>query len=236
MTHPITSQTASTVALSERELIALVASDDVSGLAALYDQYSRPVFSLLLRMLQDQQLSEDLTQEVFLRVWQRASSFSADRGRLASWIFQIAHHAAVDEIRRRKSRPQRAHDRSETSGFMLEFTDGSPTPDELAIGGLQREAIAEALSKLPLNQREAIEMSYFDGMTQAEIAERGGTPLGTVKTRTRLGLQRMRDYLKAGGMEPDTVRGKSSTLNEASVNMLSGPVNAGELLGTSAAP
>ncbi len=235
MTHTLTSRTASTVALSERDLIARAAEGDAAGLEALYDQYSRPVFSLLLRMLQDQQLSEDLTQEVFLRVWQRASSFNPDRGRLASWIFQIAHHAAVDEIRRRKSRPQRPHSSSEAPASMLAITDGSPTPDELAIGSLQREAIAEALSKLPLNQREAIEMSYFDGMTQAEIAERGGTPLGTVKTRTRLGLQRMRDYLKAGGMEPDTVRGKSSTLNDASVNMLSGPVNAGELLGTSVA-
>ncbi len=226
----------SNVVLSEKDLIARVAEGDASALEALYDQYNRPVFSLLLRMLQDQQLSEDLTQEVFLRVWQRASSFDPDRGRLASWIFQIAHHAAVDEIRRRKSRPQRAHSSSEAPASMLEITDGSPTPDELAIGGLQREAIAEALSKLPLNQREAIEMSYFDGMTQAEIAERGGTPQGTVKTRTRLGLQRMRDYLKAGGMELDTVRGKSSTLDEASMNMLSGPVNAGELLGTRAAP
>ncbi len=188
--------------LPDGELMALVAGGDEAGLEALYDRYSRAVFSLLLRMLSDRQMAEDLAQEVFLRVWRQAGTYQPEKGRLGSWIFRIAHHAAVDEMRRRGARPRQMRDDPEGAESLLRVADASPGPPELLAMGIQREGIIEALSQLSVGQREVIEMAYFGGLTQSEIAEREGMPLGTVKTRTRLGLQRMRACLEAQGIQP----------------------------------
>ncbi|MDP9378738.1 MAG: sigma-70 family RNA polymerase sigma factor [Chloroflexota bacterium] len=189
----------------DEELLAQVGRGDENGLSVLYDRYARVVYSLILRVVQNRQVSEELTQEVFLRVWQQASTFHRDKGRFASWLFGIAHHIAIDELRRRKARPQQVYDDPSISRSMLDVTDGEPEPEEIALGGIRREYIIEALSQLPENQREVLELSYFGGLTQSQIAERRGEPLGTIKTRTRLGLQRLRSNLLALGLQADTL-------------------------------
>jgi RNA polymerase sigma-70 factor (ECF subfamily) len=189
----------------DEELLARVGRGDESGLSVLYDRYARVVYSLVLRMVRNQQVAEELTQEVFLRVWQQAGTFHRERGRFASWIFGIAHHLAIDELRRRKARPKQVYDDPAASRSLIEIADRAPDPEELALGGIRREYIVEALSQLPQNQREVLEMSYFGGLTQSQIAERQGEPLGTIKTRTRLGLQRLRANLLAQGIQSDTL-------------------------------
>ncbi len=189
----------------DEELISRVGNGDAHALEALYDRYARPVFSLASRITGDQQAAEEITQEVFVRVWQQATTYSRERGRLSSWLLGIAHHLSIDEIRRRGARPQSSHSSDDPSQPRSEPRDSSPDPGEIAIGQERREAVLLALSSLPAEQRQVIELSYFAGLTQAEIAEKLVLPLGTVKTRTRLGLQRLRAELLARGMLSDTL-------------------------------
>ena len=188
---------------ADEAILAQIGQGDEHGLGVLYDRYARAVYSLMLRLVQNQQVAEELTQEVFLRVWQQAGTFQREKGRFSSWVFGIAHHLAIDELRRRKARPQQVYDNPELSRSLLEVTDGAPSPDELALGGIRREYIMEALAHLPASQREVLEMAYFGGLTQSQIADRKGEPVGTIKTRTRLGLQRLRLNLLEQGIRPD---------------------------------
>ncbi len=189
----------------DEDNVVRISRGDESALSGLYDQYARVVYSLILKIVHNQQVAEELTQEVFLRVWQQSSSYSRERGRFASWMLGIAHNLAIDEIRRGKARPQQVYDNPEESRSLLEVADRSPEPDEMVLGGIRRDFIVEALDRLPGNQREVIEMSYFGGLTQSQIAERKGEPLGTIKTRTRLALQRLRSNLLAQGIQSDTI-------------------------------
>ncbi len=189
----------------DEDIVVRISRGDESALSVLYDRYARVVYSLILKIVHNQQVAEELTQEVFLRVWQQSSSYSRERGRFASWMLGIAHNLAIDEIRRGKARPQQVYDNPEESRSLLEVADRSPEPDEMALGGIRRDFIVEALDRLPGNQREVIEMSYFGGLTQSQIAERKGEPLGTIKTRTRLALQRLRSNLLAQGIQSDTI-------------------------------
>ncbi|MDQ3856270.1 MAG: sigma-70 family RNA polymerase sigma factor [Chloroflexota bacterium] len=190
---------------ADEDLIILAGKGDDSALELLYDRYSGPVFSLALRIVQNQQVAEELTQEVFLRIWRQAATYRRERGRFASWVFGITHHLAVDEIRRAQSRPQQVHDDPASSWSLLEVADSQPNPDQAVLSGLRRDQIVSALESLPGNQREVIELSYFRGLTQSEIAERTGEPLGTIKTRTRLALLRLRSTLLEQGLSPDAV-------------------------------
>lgn len=190
---------------ADEDIVVRIGTGDDSGIEVLYDRYSRVIFSLLLKMVQNQQVAEELTQEVFLRIWQQASSFQKERGRFVSWALGIAHHMAIDEIRRRKARPQQVYDDPKGARSLLEVADRLNEPDELALGEIRRECVVEALAQLPGSQREVIAMSYFGGLTQTQIAERKGEPLGTIKTRTRLGLQRLRLSLLEQGIRSDTL-------------------------------
>ena len=190
-------------AQSDDDLVACVAQGEHRGLEILYDRYSRLVFSLVLRILGDRQGAEDLTQEVFFRVWQQAGTYHKERGRFRPWLMGITHHMTIDEIRRRKSRPQQVHSAPESSLDPLEVADRSPEPEELTLEGIRRQQIREALIQLPEVQREVIELSYFGGLTQTQIAQQTGEPLGTIKTRARLALQRLRANLQSRGVSPD---------------------------------
>lgn len=193
------------VQLEDDEILARVGRGDEDGLSLLYDRYARVVYSLVLRIVQNRQVAEELTQEVFVRVWQQAGAFQKERGRFTSWMFGIAHHLAIDELRRRKARPQQVYDDPGAARSMLDVRDATSAPEDQALNGIRREYVIEALSQLPENQREVLELSYFEGMTQSQIAERQGEPLGTIKTRTRLGLQRLRNNLLARGIQADTL-------------------------------
>lgn len=167
-----------------------MARGDQSGLAELYDRHARLVYSLALRILRDQGDAEDVVQEVFSQMWRQASRFDIARGNLASWMVTLARTRAIDALRRRKSRPHLAADPEPP-----EPADNAPGADVQIMWQGRVQEVRRALESLPLLQRMAIELAFFDGLTHSEIAEQLEVPLGTVKTRVRQGLLRLRDCL-----------------------------------------
>ena len=175
------------------ELVAQAVAGDRQAFEALYDRYSATVFGVALKMLGDRELAEDAVQEIFWRVWRRLGSFDRSRA-FAPWLFGIAHNYGIDELRRRKVRPTMVYEVDDRPIL-------SEIPDEVDVGDAavvaeQRQAVREALNQLPQEQREALVLAYFGGLTQQEIASRLGNPLGTVKTRMRLGLQKLGALLR----------------------------------------
>ncbi len=195
-------QSPSFIELSDVDLIGRAAEGDARALEVLYDRYSSVVFSFALRLVGDRQLAEEVLQEAFFRSWQQGSAFSAKRGTFITWLLSITHNLAIDEIRKRRRRPQKAES-EEPEAVLAAVADtgaGADVEDEVWLGAL-RETIAGALDQLPAPQREAIELAYYQGLTQREIAETLQEPLGTIKTRMRLGLQKLREALGSDGME-----------------------------------
>jgi len=187
---------------NDADLIGRATGGDPRALEVLYDRYSGVVFSFALRLVQDRQLAEEVLQEVFFRAWQQGGNYSAQRGTFVTWLLSITHNMSIDEIRKRRRRPQKA-DSEEPELVLAGVADtsaGSDVEEEVWLGSL-RDTVAVALKTLPPAQREAIEMAYFQGLTQREIAESLGEPLGTIKTRMRLGLQKLREALGNDGVE-----------------------------------
>ena len=161
--------------LSDEALVLLAARSEEPALAELYDRYGRTAYGLALRVLRDQALAEDAVQEAFLTVWRTASRFVPERGKASTWILTLVHRRAVDAVRREQRR-------------RADSLDRAPEPsvegvDESAWLRLQRERVQEALRRLPDAQREALELAYYGGLSQSELAERLGQPLGTIKSR-----------------------------------------------------
>lgn len=168
-------------------LLLRIAHRDSSAFAALYDQLSSRVFGLVLRIVVDRAQSEEVLQEVFLEVWEKAGRFAADRGRGRAWVFMIAHRRAVDRV---KSAQASADRDARTGRRDLEVPFDAVAEDaEVRVEGQRARA---ALDQLPAAQREVLAMAYFDGYSQSEIAVTLSTPLGTVKTRMRDGIARLR--------------------------------------------
>jgi len=177
-------------------MMEALARGDVAALESLYDRYSALVFSVSLRVLHDVHLAEDVTQEVFLRLWRQPASFDPARGRFISWLMSVTRNRALDELRR-ISRRNRSEDAEDEDSPVSDV----PTTDRMDDPALgvelveQREAVRAAMTRLPPEQRRAIELAYFSGLTQVEIADVTGDPLGTVKTRIRLGMRKLREAL-----------------------------------------
>ena len=172
------------------ELLQRVATGDQDAFARLYDLISSRVFGLIMRVLVDRSQSEEVLQEVFLEIWQSASRFVPNKGQGRSWVLTMAHRRAIDRVRS----SQAASDRDVRVGFR----DLEPPRDDVAENvELRREAQrgTEILAGLPESQREAITLAYFGGYSQSEIAALVGAPLGTIKTRMRDGLTRLRQGL-----------------------------------------
>jgi len=169
------------------ELLLLVADGDQQAFARLYDMLSPRAFGLILRVLVDRSQSEEVLQEVFLEIWQSAARFAPNRGQGRSWVLTIAHRRAVDRVRS----AQASTDRDVKAGFrdIGVAHDGVAEEVELRIEG---QRVSHALATLPDAQREAITLAYFGGYSQSEIAALVGAPLGTIKTRMRDGLSRLR--------------------------------------------
>ena len=169
------------------ELLLRVADGDQAAFARLYDMLSPRAFGLILRVLVDRSQSEEVLQEVFFEIWQSASRFAPNKGRGRSWVLTIAHRRAVDRVRS----AQASTDRDVRAGLrdMDVAHDGIAEEVELRIEG---QRVSEALATLPDLQREAIMLAYFGGYSQSEIAALVGAPLGTIKTRMRNGLSRLR--------------------------------------------
>jgi RNA polymerase sigma-70 factor (ECF subfamily) len=179
--------------LSDEALVALAARSEQTALAELYDRYGRTAYGLALRVLRDQALAEDAVQEAFLTVWRTASRFMPERGKASTWILTLVHRRAVDAVRREQRR------RADS----LELADEPAVEgaEEDAFLRLQRERVQSALKHLPDAQREALELAYYGGFSQSELAERLGQPLGTIKSRMFGGLSRMRELLGEPGTE-----------------------------------
>lgn len=181
--------------VADEALVDLLASGDVRALETIYDRHARALYSLALKMLADPDQAEEIVQESFLKLWQRPSAFDPNRGRLLTWLLGVTHHRAVDLLRRQHA--ERRHLQAALDGRAPGVAQQSPEdPEAQAWTNLRVEAVAEALADLPASQRQALELAYFHGLTQVEIAERLGEPLGTIKTRVRLALRKLRSALE----------------------------------------
>jgi RNA polymerase sigma-70 factor (ECF subfamily) len=196
---------ASIAALNDEQLLAAIASGEHLALRTLYDRYAGAVFSLALKMVADREVAEEVTQEVFLRIWRHARTYDPARGRVPTWVLGLTHHLSIDQIRRRKVQavPMPVSDDGEP--LATQVADPSIDVERDVWGAERREVLIEALRYLPAPQREVIEQAYYRGLTQVEIAQLIGIPLGTVKTRLRLGLRKLRDILQRQGLSPATV-------------------------------
>lgn len=179
--------------LSDEELLARTHGQDQAALGALYDRYSRLVYSVALHILQDQGQAEETTQEVFLNIWRRAGSYQPGRGKVSTWIASVAHHRAIDVVRKRQ-RDGAALQQIAVEPF--DVPSGAEEPDALAERSWERERIRSALGALPEEQRQVLLLAYFRGLTHVEISSALGQPLGTVKTRIRLAVQKLRQQLQ----------------------------------------
>ncbi len=174
--------------LSDEALVSLLERGDEDALAELYDRFGRAAYGLALRIVRDETLAQDAVQEAFLSAWRAAPQFRAERARAATWLLTLVHRRAVDLVRREHRR------RTETLDAVPEQATREET-DELVWLRFERERVQEALKRLPDQQREAIELAYYGGFTQSELAERLGQPLGTIKSRMFAGLHRLREIL-----------------------------------------
>ena len=177
---------------TDEELMALVLRRQEAALGALYDRYVRLVYAVALRITGDRETAEEVVQDVFQNVWQAAGSFQPGVGSFAAWLLGIARHRAIDATR---SKRERARTREQTLDDLRPAGEAASLEREVG-QRLLRDAVRAALEALPANQRQAIELAYYGGLTRIEIAERLNEPLGTVKTRLRLGLLKLRDLLR----------------------------------------
>ena len=189
--------------LSDEALVALVARADEEALAELYDRFNRVAYGLALRIVRDPALAEDAVQEGFLAVWRSAARFVAERAKASTWILTLVHRRAVDLVRREQ--PRRAEP---LESAPLEA--GEDTEEEAWLG-LRRARVQEALKRLPDKQREALELAYYGGFTQSELADRLGEPLGTIKSRMFSGLANLRDLLAEEDIEREQWKEPRST-------------------------
>jgi RNA polymerase sigma-70 factor (ECF subfamily) len=196
---------AAMTALSDEQVLAAVARGEHLALRVLHERYSGAVFALALRMVADREVAEEVTQEVFLRVWRHAASYDPARGRAPTWVLGLTHHLAIDQIRRRKVQAQPMPVTDDGESLATQTPDPSVDVEREVWGAERRQVLTTALGHLPAPQREVIEHAYYRGLTQVEIADRVGIPLGTVKTRLRLGLRKLRDILQSQGLSPATV-------------------------------
>ncbi len=190
--------------LDSEDLLGLVVIGRTEALEEIYDRYSRPVYSLVLGLLREPAIAEEVTQEVFLRVWMRSSSFKPLSGKAKTWILSIAHHRAIDRLRQQRHRQKESPLEDFLEGEWQMGTEAGAV-EQTAI--LQEESvkIQEAMKKLPEEQRQVLMLGYFRGFTQAEISKGLNVPLGTVKTRMRLGIQKLRQSLAFMREEADEV-------------------------------
>ncbi len=191
--QPVRGRTYSHADQADRAVLTRLGDGELDALEDLYDRYKAMAYSIAYRITNDTTLAEDVVQEAFLGAWRNAARYIEGRGSVKTWLLAIVHHRAIDAVRRR--RPT-----FELPDLELPSPPTMTEPDVWAevAAGLDAEVVQSALRELPDVQREAIELAYFEGLTQQEIAERTETPLGTVKSRMRLGLLAMRRALEAG--------------------------------------
>lgn len=180
--------------LPDDQLVQRMSDGNVDALDVLYDRYARAVFSFAVRIVRDSSIAEEVLQEAFMRSWQQSGRFELNRGNYASWLLSITHNLAIDEVRKSQRRPQKA-DMVDISDVLRSEVDTTVNIEEAAEATELRGVIRNAMGHLPDAQRRAIELAYFEGLSQREIAAFLNEPLGTIKTRMRLGMQKLKDVL-----------------------------------------
>jgi RNA polymerase sigma-70 factor, ECF subfamily len=185
----------------DETLVMQVARGNSAALEVLYDRYASTVLGISLKVIGDQSLAEDVLQETFWRVWQSAATYQSQRGTFTSWLFRIARNLAIDTYRRRNVRPQAIASANGSEPILDEMPDPDMDVAEQAQSILMNRQVRKALASLPGVQRQVIEMAYFHGMTRQEIAEATGEALGTIHTRARLALQKLRGELERDEFE-----------------------------------
>ena len=180
----------------DRDCLHRLAAGDSDAAARLYDRHARPIYSLVLRIVSDEGDAEDVVQEVFAQAWRQAGRYDASRGAVGAWLLMIARTRAIDTLRRRRARPDTQ--RSDEPRALDDVAAAVPDAASRIIDAENAKLVQRALSELPLLQRLVIELAYYEGLTQREIADRLEEPLGTVKSRIRLGLLKLRDTLAEG--------------------------------------
>jgi len=181
--------------LSDEILVSQVAQGNSDALETLYDRYASIILGLSFKVTGDRSMAEDVLQETFWRVWKSAATYQSQRGTFTSWLFRIARNLAVDAYRRQNVRPQALYRADANDPLVDEAPDADVDVAEQAQSILKNRQIGSALASLPRPQRQVIELAYFYGMTRQEIAEATGEALGTIHTRARLALQKLREEL-----------------------------------------
>ncbi len=176
----------------DAELIKAVADGDGDALAVVYDRHAAAVFSLCLRILRSAEEAEEVLEDVFWQLWQRADRFQPSRGSALAYLLTLARSRAIDRLR---TRDRRHRLREERPGSLVDGPPAPPNPFHEALARERQTRLRAALAGLPEPQREAVELSFLEGLSHPEISTRLGTPIGTIKTRIRSGLLRLRDAL-----------------------------------------
>jgi RNA polymerase sigma-70 factor (ECF subfamily) len=176
---------------SDQDLLRDIAHGNAEALGALYDAHARVVFALAKRVLGTQEDAEEVVQDVFAYVWREAARYEVGRATVAGWLVMLTRTRAIDKLRSRQARPD-LNQAADPTPVLDTSISRSATPEALAVTKDDARRVGAALNHLPGDQRSLIDLAYFEGLSQSEIAERTGTPLGTVKTRMRTALQTMR--------------------------------------------
>jgi RNA polymerase sigma-70 factor (ECF subfamily) len=176
---------------ADHSTVARMAAGDQAALAEFYDHHGRAVYSLAFRILRDQRDAEEIVQDVFTQAWRESRRYNTRRGSVMAWLMTLTRSRAVDRLRRRRSRPQSAA----PADPRADISDSAAPADEQLIWTVRVDEVRAALDTLPFVQRMTIELAFYEGLTHSEIAERLEEPLGTIKTRIRQGLLKLRERL-----------------------------------------
>jgi len=192
---------------SDTTLLHLITQRDAGALEELYDRYAQIAYNLIVRIVRDQVIADDILQETFWQVWQKAGEFSG-RGAVTAWLYRIARNKSLDHLRRYKTRPQPVETASEESEEALwaQLAADDADVEDITVQRWESEYLRRALEEIPAEQRRCMVLAYFEGMSQRQIAEYTNTPLGTVKTRLRIGVEKLERIFKAAGYQKQDIR------------------------------
>lgn len=185
--------------LSDEQLLQLVARRDADAFETLYDRHAQTVYNLILRIVSDQRTAEELVQECFWQVWQKAGDYRG-AGAGAAWLYRIARNRGLDRLRRRDARPQPVVWEMEDAPTRVAEAFQTPSVETTVEQRWRQQQVRQGLSSLPEEQRVILELAYFEGMTQSEIADYLSLPIGTIKSRIRLGVEKLERLLVAIGL------------------------------------
>jgi RNA polymerase sigma-70 factor (ECF subfamily) len=181
--------------LDDETLLRLIIHQQTDALSTLYDRYGRLVYSVAFQMMGDGAAAEEITQDVFVRIWEKAHTYRADQARVSTWITSITRYRSIDLLRRRGTRPD--HTSIAWDDLPLNVTPvAAGNPEDMTELSLLQKRVREAIATLPVEQKKVLALAYFKGLTHSEIADLLGDPLGTVKTRIRAGMQKLKELLK----------------------------------------